>query len=60
MGKVNFYSGMFCTHKNLGVVYIDESCIYLNALNSDPTSCFVVHDGETKEVSLAMIAAVIR
>lgn len=55
MTKSDFRSGQYLTHKNLGTVYIDEGCLVLNAVYGDSTSCFVVHDGETKEVSIALI-----
>lgn len=37
-------------HKNLGNVYITDHCIFLQERNPDPTSIFVEHDDEIKEV----------
>ena len=42
-------------HKNLGEVYISEVCEYLQATNPDPSSIFVDHDGDTKEVSKHLV-----
>lgn len=43
------------THRNLGLVEIDESCLALQATNPDSTSMFVKHDGEIKEVTRALV-----
>ena len=48
------------THRNLGSVYITLECLALECLalqllNSDPTSIFVEHEGEIKEVSRSMM-----
>jgi len=42
-------------HKNLGDVFITIDCLAMQLQNPDPTSIFVEHDGEIKEVSRAMI-----
>ena len=43
------------THKNLGEVFITEDCLALQLQNADPTSIFVEHAGEIKEVSRTML-----
>lgn len=45
-------------HKNLGDVFITIECLALQLRNSDPSSIFVEHDGEIKEVSRSMIESV--
>ena len=42
-------------HKNLGEVLITEACEYLQATNPDPTSIFIEHDGEIKEVTRNLV-----
>jgi hypothetical protein len=42
-------------HKNLGEVFITLECLALQVQNCDPSSIFVEHDGEIKEVSRSMI-----
>lgn len=44
-------------HKNLGDVFITIDCLAMQLRNPDPTSIFVEHDGEIKEVSRSMIEA---
>jgi hypothetical protein len=46
-----------CMHKNLGEVFVTVDCLALQLQNPDPTSLFVEHDGEIKEVSRAMMEA---
>jgi hypothetical protein len=43
------------THKNLGTVFITLECLALQLHNLDPTTIFVEHDGEIKEVSRSMM-----
>lgn len=45
----------FYIHRNLGIVYTDEACDYLNKDNPDSSSFFVVHDGEIIEVTFALL-----
>ena len=42
-------------HKNLGEVIITIPCLRMQLMNSDPSSIFVEHDGDIKEVSRSMI-----
>jgi hypothetical protein len=42
-------------HKNLGICTITDTCRYLQSTNPDPSSVFVEHDGETKEVSKHLV-----
>ena len=42
-------------HHNLGDVLITADCLALQQLNPDPTSIFIEHDGEIKEVSRALL-----
>lgn len=42
-------------HKNLGEVTINLECLAMQIQNCDPTTIFVEHDGEIKEVSRSMI-----
>ena len=44
------------THRNLGLVEIDENCHALQAMNPDSTSMFIKHDGEIKEVTSALVS----
>jgi hypothetical protein len=44
------------THQNLGECTINMECLAIQARNADPTSIFVEHDGDIKEVSRAMIS----
>ncbi len=44
-------------HKNLGEVFVTVDCLALQLQNPDPTSIFVEHNGEIKEVSRAMMEA---
>lgn len=43
------------THKNLGTVFITVDCLALQLQNPDPTSIFVEHNGEIKEVSRSLM-----
>lgn len=45
------------THKNLGDVFITVECLAMQLQNPDPTSIFVEHNGEIKEVSRSMMVA---
>jgi hypothetical protein len=42
-------------HRNLGEVWITEACDYLQNSNPDPSSCFVEHDGDVKEVTRNLV-----
>lgn len=42
-------------HKYLGEVSITEACNYLQATNPDPSSMFVEHDGDLKEVTKSLV-----
>ena len=42
-------------HRNLGECIINLECLAMQLRNADPTSIFVEHDGDIKEVSRAMI-----
>ena len=42
-------------HKNLGEVTINMECLAMQIQNCDPTTIFVEHDGDIKEVSRSMI-----
>lgn len=44
-------------HRNLGLVEICETCVAMQAMNPDPTSMFVKHDGDVKEVTRALVSA---
>ena len=44
------------THKNLGECIINMECLAMQLRNADPTSIFVEHDGDIKEVSRSMIS----
>jgi hypothetical protein len=44
------------THQNLGECTINMECLAIQLRNADPTSIFVEHDGDIKEVSRAMIS----
>lgn len=44
-------------HRNLGLVEICETCLAMQAMNPDPTSMFVKHDGDVKEVTRALVSA---
>jgi hypothetical protein len=44
------------THQNLGECIINMECLAMQLRNADPTSIFVEHDGDIKEVSRAMIS----
>ena len=43
------------THKNLGECVINMECLAMQLRNTDPSSVFVEHDGDIKEVSRSMI-----
>jgi len=43
------------THKNIGECIINMECLAMQLRNADPTSIFVEHDGDIKEVSRSMI-----
>lgn len=43
------------THKSLGIVFVTVECLAMQLRNLDPTSIFVEHDGEIKEVSRTMM-----
>lgn len=45
-------------HQNLGEIEINEDCLHAEYYNPDTTSCFVLHDGEVKEVSRACLSFV--
>lgn len=45
-------------HRFLGLVWYSEGCKCLEDSNPDPSSLFVEHDGDTKEVSLSLITRV--
>lgn len=49
---------MRAIHSNLGEVKIDDACLVMQRMNSDPTSMFVHHKGETKEVSKNMVTII--
>jgi hypothetical protein len=42
-------------HRNLGEVVINSECLFMQATNPDPTTIYVQHDGDIKEVSRNMI-----
>lgn len=42
-------------HRNLGRVKVTDACRELNRTNPDPTSTFVEHDGDVKEVTRALL-----
>lgn len=42
-------------HRELGPVTITDECRELQRTNPDPTSTYVVHDGELKEVTKALL-----
>lgn len=44
------------THKNIGECRVTEECSYLQHLNADPSSLFVIHDQDVKEVSRNMFS----
>ena len=44
------------THRNLGECIINMECLAMQLRNADPTSIYVEHDGDLKEVSRAMIS----
>lgn len=45
----------FYIHKNLGLVYTDEACDYLNKDNPDSSSFFVVHENEIVEITFVLL-----
>lgn len=47
-------NGIF-KHKILGDIEITEECLKINLCNPDPTSTFVFHDGQIKEVSKSLV-----
>jgi hypothetical protein len=44
------------THRNLGECIINMECLAMQLRNADPSSIFVEHDGDIKEVSRSMIS----
>jgi hypothetical protein len=42
-------------HKNLGNVEITEACLFMQDCNPDPSTLYVEHDGDIKEVSYNMM-----
>lgn len=44
------------THKFLGIVEINEECLKLYADSPDPTSMFVLHNNQIKEVSKSLVS----
>lgn len=44
-------------HRNIGECRVTEECAYMQRLNTDPTSLFVIHDSDLKEVSRNMFPA---
>lgn len=42
-------------HRNLGECFITDECNYLQHDNPDPTSIFIEHDGEVKEVTRNLV-----
>ena len=51
--------GRKVTHRNLGECIININCLVMQVRNPDPTSIFVEHDGDIKEVSRSMISETI-
>jgi hypothetical protein len=47
--------GKLAWHSRHGEVYITEVCEYLQASNPDPSSVFIEHDGEVKEVTKSAV-----
>ena len=45
-------------HKNLGEVIYSEACQFMQLTNPDPTSIFIEHDGDIKEVSKQLVVFV--
>ncbi len=43
-------------HRNLGECIINMECLAMQTRNADPSSIFVEHDGDIKEVSRSMIS----
>jgi hypothetical protein len=43
------------THRFLGACLVTDACIILQRQNPDETSMFVEHEGDTKEVSKALV-----
>jgi len=51
----------FYRHRNLGIVEINVDCCKMQEVNgTDPSSTFVLHDGEIKEVTKAVLTPLIR
>ena len=46
---------MKAIHKNLGEVEYTEACRFLQLTNPDPSSIFVEHDGDIKEVTKSLV-----
>ena len=42
-------------HKNLGRVEIDNSCLLMQSKNADPTSVFILCEGDMLEVTKALL-----
>jgi hypothetical protein len=42
-------------HSNIGECFVDASCLIMQRTNPDSTSMYVIHDGELKEVTKAMV-----
>ena len=47
-------------HSCLGSVEITDECLVMQAMNPDPTSMFVEHAGEIKEVSRNLVSVELR
>ncbi len=46
---------MKAIHKNLGEVEYTKACQFLQLTNPDPSSIFVEHDGDIKEVTKSLV-----
>jgi Zn finger protein HypA/HybF involved in hydrogenase expression len=42
-------------HSNIGECFVDIDCLRMQRINPDSTSMYVLHDGEIKEVTKAMV-----
>ncbi|OBY86982.1 hypothetical protein [Delftia sp. JD2] len=45
-------------HRKLGAVHIDQACVALQVKNPDASTAFVVHEGDVKEVTRALLLSV--
>ncbi len=45
-------------HRKFGAVHIDQACVALQAINPDASTAFVVHEGEVKEITRALLLSV--